>query len=589
MRTFITGLLFLSFSNPALAQLPVFQWAKAFIAHNSFNPSVNSNGRSVAVDQNGDVYSAGLFNYTTDFDPGPGLYTLSANNSAVTAIYLSKLSAAGDFLWAIQISTYPEFGNIEISVDKNNNVYIVSELRLATDFDPGPGEFILSPIGAWDAFVAKYDADGNLVWAKQFGGPGDAVPRSDVLDIDADGNVIVCGNFNNTVDFDPGPGVFNLTSTAHIQSFIVKLTSGGDFVWAKQLGTSPIVYAGAHIADVKCDLKGNIYTTGDFSGTCDFDPGTTEFLLQSHGLRSGYVAKLDGDGNFIWAKKFASNSQDYYELCDTRGIDVDEYGNAYVTGDFLGSFDFDPGPNTHAVTSNNYDWFILKLNVEGNFIWVDIIGGADIDIGTDVSVGNDGSIYAIGTIGHTADLDPGPGDYTVTTSFKYGASALVKVGQTGSLITAVTFDEVSAEMEGNCLTRRMVLDDFQNIYITGVMGGFIDFDPGQAVYPLSSGTGDAPFVLKLSKCANATTSTLTIHTCNSYILNDEIYDTSGTYRQIIPNSTGCDSMITLHLTINNMHTAQTKAICEGESYWAGGAYQTVLGAVYRYVSVELVL
>lgn len=528
------------------------------------------------MDQIGNVYSAGLFNYTTDFDPGPGIFTLSAANWANTAIYISKLSATGDFLWAIQIPTYVEFGNIEVRVDKDNNVYIASELRLPTDFDPVPGVYMLSPTGGWDAFVAKYDPNGNLIWAKQFGGPGDTVPRSDVLDIDNDNNVIVCGNFNNTVDFDPGPAVNNMTSTAHIQAFIVKLNSNGDFIWAKQFGNSPIVYSGSHIADVKCDLQGNIYATGDFSGNCDFDPGSGTYPLQSQGMRDGYIAKLDPNGNFIWAKCFGNTTHDYYQFSDTRGIDVDASHNVYIAGNFMGTFDFDPGSNTHIISSSNYDWYVLKLNEQGDFVWVNTFGGSDGDIGADVTVGNDGTVYTIGTIGHTADMDPGPGVYTITTINQYGASALVKVNSNGSFISAASFDQIGSDY-GDCLTRRMVVNDLQNIYITGYVSGTIDFDPGPNVYPLSSGGTEAPFVLKLARCTNITTSTLDISTCNNFTLNNETFDSTGTYIRTIPNSTGCDSIITLHLTINKKFSEQTKGICEGETFFAGGANQTTSG------------
>ena len=577
MRKYFVSLIFLIVINDAAAQLPVFQWAKAFVAHNQYNPSVYSNGRSVAVDQMGNVYSAGLFNHTTDFDPGPGIFTISAGNWANTAIYISKLSASGDFLWAIQIPTYVEFGNIEVRVDKDNNVYIASELRLPTDFDPGPGVYTLSPTGGWDAFVAKYDPNGNLVWAKKFGGPGDTVPRSDVLDIDNDNNVIVCGNFNNTVDFDPGPGVYNITSTAHIQAFIVKLNNNGDFIWAKQFGNSPIVYSGSHIADVKCDLQGNIYATGDYSGNCDFDPGSGSYSLQSQGMRDGYIAKLDPNGNFRWAKSVGNTTHDYYEFSDTRGIDVDASHNVYIAGNFMGTFDFDPGSTTHILSSSNYDWYVLKLNEQGDFVWVNTFGGSEGDIGADVAVGNDGSVYTIGTIGHTADMDPGPGVYSITTINQYGASALVKVNSNGGFISAASFDQIGSDY-GACLTRRMVVNDLQNIYITGYVAGSIDFDPGPDVYPLSSGGTQAPFVLKLARCTNITTSTLNISTCNSFTLNNETFDSTGTYIRTIPNSTGCDSIITLHLTINKKFSEQTKGICEGETFFAGGADQTTSGA-----------
>lgn len=161
-KYFLTSILLVGILSAA-AQLPEIHWAKAFVSHNDNNPTVGTNGRSVAVDNKGNVYSAGLFTHTTDFDPGPGIFTLTANNSNERAIYISKLSPTGDFLWAIQIPTIVSSGNIEIKVDKENHVYIVSLLNLSTDFDPGVEEYILTPIGSVDAFVAKYDPNGNLV------------------------------------------------------------------------------------------------------------------------------------------------------------------------------------------------------------------------------------------------------------------------------------------------------------------------------------------------------------------------------------------------------------------------------------------
>ena len=123
----------------------------------------------------------------------------------------------------------------------------------------------------------------------------------------------------------------------------------------------------------------------------------------------------------------------------------------------------------------------------------------------------------------------------------------------------------------------MVIDNSQNIYITGYVSGTIDFDPGPRVYPLSSGMDQSPFVMKLGKCKNPTTSTLNINACNSYTLNTEIFDLPGTYIRTIPNTAGCDSIITLHLTINKKTTEQNIAICEGSSFFAGGADKTLSG------------
>ena len=564
---------------PAFAQLPETQWARSFVENNFWNYSVYSNGRSVAVDNAGNVYSTGLFTNETDFDPGPAIYSLDAANWAHSAIYVSKLSPTGDFMWAIQIPTYVEFGNIEITVDKDNNVYVASELRLPTDFDPGPGVVMLSPTGGWDAFVAKYDTNGNLVWAKQFGGPGDTVPRSDVLAVDDDNNVVVCGNFNNTVDFDPGPGVYNITSSAHIQSFVVKLNTNGDFVWAKQFGNSPIVYLGSNIADVKCDHQGNIYMTGNFTGSCDFDPGAGTFLLASTSMRDGYIAKLDADGNFGWAKRIGNTTNDYWQYAETRGIALDADNNVYTGGDFFGSFDFDPGPGSYIINSaGSSDCYVLKLNAQGDFVWAGAFGGINQDVGTVVAAGADGNIYASGYILHTADMDPGPAVHTLTSANMYEATVILKLNPNGGYISAGSFENISTY--GELFARRIVSDQLNNIYLTGYVAGIVDMDMGPGVYPLNSGGTQAPFVAKLSKCLNATASTLNISACSSYTLNGETFTTAGTYIRTIPNSFNCDSVITLHLTLNNRYTDQNKMICEGESFFAGGAYQTTTG-IYK--------
>jgi len=119
------------------------------------------------------------------------------------------------------------------------------------------------------------------------------------------------------------------------------------------------------------------------------------------------------------------------------------------------------------------------------------------------------------------------------------------------------------------------------IYVSGMFGGTVDFDPGPAVYPLDEGRGwiDA-FVVKLSKCTNVTTSNLNISSCDSYTLNNHTYDTTGVYLQTIPNASGCDSIITLNLTINKKFTEQNISICEGEYFYAGGTNQNTSG-IYK--------
>lgn len=577
MPRLFASLILLLFASFTYAQQPVLDWARHFTnaGDNRIYRDL-SNGRTVGVDDNGNVYSAGLFQYTLDFDPGPGVFTLSAANYFETAIYISKLDAQGNFVWAVQLPVLVEWSAIEMKVDGEGNVYLASNFPEEADMDPGPGVHKLSPTGFRDAFVIKLDTNGNLVWVKQFGGPGDTGPASTAIDIDSEGNVIICGQFNNTVDFDPGPATFNITSTAHMQSFMVKLDKNGDFIWALQFGNAPVVYSGAGINDVRCDKDGNIYTTGTFAGNCDFDPGSGTYNLRGISLMDAYTCKLDAGGNFVWAKRIGNNTNDYYQYIQPRGIDIDSRGNVLTTGYFLGDIDFDPGPGNYIIANHTKgvgEAFLLTLNNNGDLNRAIKMDSPEGGQGYDLITDNADNVYLIGEFDDETDFDPGQGTYTITKPQDYFIT-LMKLDAGGNFVYAIAFEPID---DGMCWLRRMAIDNEQNIYITGFIAGAMDFDPGPNVYQLISTMDESPYVLKLGKCPNATSADLYITSCDSYSLNNETFDSSGIYRRTIPNSSGCDSLITLYLTISKQFKTQTINICEGESFFAGGANQTTSG------------
>ena len=568
-RLLFTFFCFFCWIQSAVSQLPVLGWAKVFDAYSADY----SNGRTVGVDAQGNVFSAGFFENSLDFDPGPGLHMMTGGGPFNQGIYISKLDINGNFVWAKQIPTTISWSAIELKIDRAGNIYLAADLRNTADMDPGPGVFMMSPIGFRDAFVIKLNNDGNLIWAKKFGGPGDTGPQAFSIDLDPQDNVFIGGLFNNTVDFDPGPGTVNMTSTAHQQSYIVKLNYNGDYLWSKQFGNGSVTYANSFINDIKCDGFGNLLITGSFAGTCDFDPGSGVYnLISSAGSTGdGFIAKLDGNSNFIWAKSVGQSGGNNHYITPI-GIDVDGMNNVVICGYFIGNFDFDPGTGVQNISSMSQDCFILKLNDQGNYIWAKTIGSVDGCTGNDLVTDFSGNVYIIGSFGNSVDFDPGPGVHIIN-STHYGASAVVKLSPAGNFIYAAPFQSIDY---GTSLFRRMVIDANLSIYVTGYASGISDFDPGPGIFPLAGGS-ESPFVLKLNPCPNRTSFSLDISTCNSYTLNNQVYDSSGTYVQTIPNSSGCDSVITLRLIINKKRTEQLKTICSGESFFAGGAIQFTSG------------
>ena len=151
-----------------------------------------------------------------------------------------------------------------IAVDASGNVYTAGYFYDSFDFDPGPGTTFLASMGIADVFISKLDSKGNFLWAKRLGGKSD--DKSLAIALDPLGNVYVGGGFGDTVDFDPGSGTLNLIADNTYNQFILKLDSSGNIVWAKRIGTW-----GAF--SITVDTASNVFTTGLFSGTTDFDPG----------------------------------------------------------------------------------------------------------------------------------------------------------------------------------------------------------------------------------------------------------------------------------------------------------------------------
>jgi len=132
------------------------------------------------------------------------------------------------------------------------------------------------------------DTNGDLVWARSMGGTGDDGGWG--IAVDGAGNVYTTGEFRLTVDFDPGPGSFNLSSEGGLDIFVSKLDANGDFIWARAMGGS-----GNDLGwSIAVDGTGNVYTTGDYAAIADLDPGPDTFNLPWAGKWDVFVLKLSG-------------------------------------------------------------------------------------------------------------------------------------------------------------------------------------------------------------------------------------------------------------------------------------------------------
>lgn len=396
-----------------------FVWAKSFFLDNIFD---------IVLDASSNVYIVGEFSGTRDFDPGPGTYTATALAAGVASVdaFICKLDANGNFIWVKNIGVGDENEVAKkIAIDLVGNLYINGHITgytgtsMPIDLDPGITTFTVTNNSS---FISKLDGNGNFVWAKGINN----LSQSDIqsLDVDATGNLLLAGTFTGTINFDTNGGTSNLTSLGQDDMFIAKLDGNGNLTWVKQTGSTGFDSPNSSTFD----SFGNIYTTGIYEGTVDFDPNGGIVNSTSLGSSDIFISKLDGAGNYLWSKSVGGSLADGGVSATT-----DALGNVYVTGFYNGVADFDPSVGiTNLISTGGYDIFITKFDAIGNLQWVNSMGGTSTDYPYTIALDVLNNIHTTGTFKLTCDFDPNAGVANLTAT---GTDAYIhKMGPTGGTV-----------------------------------------------------------------------------------------------------------------------------------------------------------
>ncbi len=514
-------------------------------------------GRSVTIDQAGNIIVVGKFAGTVDFDPSASVFNLT---SSTYDVFAAKYDSNGNFLWATctEATTSNSIDVLDVTSDIWNNIYLVGYYQSTVDFYPGAGSHIATSSGLQDAYVLKLKPNGDYDWSFQFGASGS--DRCHAITTDADGNLYITGQFSGTTDFDPSMNVANETTLSNTDMFLASIDTGKVYNWSQSMGGAT---GGTFGKDIDILGNGNILLGGEFSGTTEFNPGGTSFSETSSGHYDAFFGEYNPtNGVLVQFKTFGS--------ADFQGVNslkVSSNGDFLLGGIFQGTVDFDPTPSSDTYTANGggTDAYISKYDANWNYLWTAVIDGAGYDDVKGVDLGANGEAYLTGVFeGANVDLDPGVGSYTVNTNgYEYPfVSKIIDCTPSSSTDVIIACDS-------------LVWIDGQTYYTSN----------NTATYTLVNASG-CDSVITLDLTINQTSyATITETACDSYYwnLNGNMYFTSGSYVDTITNTVGCDSVVTLNLTINQSYsTDEFVTACDsydwvnGMTYGASGFYTTVL-------------
>ena len=317
--------------------------------------------------------------------------------------YLMKLSPDGDLIWEKKWGCNTANS---VCIDTYGNLFVAGGFSFTPDFDPGEGVENHTSNGFINAYMSKFDPDGNYLLSRAWGGSGDEYNPDEALAIDCDssGDVYITGKFCSMVDFNPGPDVNEHTANGFNDVFLLKLDQNGAFQWSKTWGGADVDFAN----DLAVDASNNIYLTGSYSDSVNFAQGSGgEVVYTSNGVTDVFLSRFDSSGNHAWTRTWGGVNTDI-----GNRIETDINGNIFVLGEFMYSVDFDPGSSVNILTTNGGKHiFLSRFSPDGNFLKINSWGpeyGSDSS-GNGLAVDGSSNIAVSGSFRGTIDFDDGPG------------------------------------------------------------------------------------------------------------------------------------------------------------------------------------
>lgn len=431
------------------------------------------------------IYIAGEFVNILDFVPGTNVDDLETSGSWDG--FFAKFDLEGNFIFARKVGGIGIDASFTIAVDAEEYIYLAGIFEATANFSNGLENYYLTSNGDYDGFLAKYDAEGNLIYARNMGGV--SYDQCIAVTTDLNNNVLVTGIFYGTSDFDPGIEVHNLYSDILIGGvFLVKYDEEGNFLYANSASGD---VAEVYPSNVATDSHGNAIIIGTYTDVVSFYAPTDTVTLTPLDEET-YFAKYDSIGNLVFATTLGQAGG--YIYGQTIALDSDD--NIFIAGSFTGDIDFDVYDGTHILSSNgNGDIFFAKYKTNGELLFVKALEGMEFwEHVHDITLDNGGNIYIAGQFG-SCDFDPGSSIFPIDAGFDDSADIFfAKYNAEGNLVYVNSYGVANIDV-----ARGIALDEEENIYLTGSFNDNIDFNPGYQGGELFANSYDDIFLAKFSQ------------------------------------------------------------------------------------------
>lgn len=504
-----------------------------------------------ATDNSGNVYLAGRTSSILNIAEGG--YQNTLNGGSWGDAFLAKFDSDGERQWATYYGGNDDDSGLSCTVDEAGRVYMSGQTQSNSGIASNGHQNNYGG-GTMDAFLVKFNSNGTRSWATYYG--GELFDRGRHCAVDSSGNVYLVGTTRSMSNIALNGHQPNNGGNGNDDAFIVKFNSDGERQWATYYGGANGEYG--HSCSVSG--PGDIYMagyTGSFNGISmggfqmDFGGGTED----------AFLVKFNSNGVRQWSTYFGGNDSDLGFSCAT-----DKFGNIFLAGETRSTSDIASGGHQVSFGGGPTDSFLAKFNPEGLLQWSTYYGGSNQDRVWPCVVDSHGNVYIAGTTGSSSEI--AFEGYQTTYGGGSEDAFLAKFYPNGILQWSTYYGDEDIDYGQSC-----AIDNSGNIYMAGYTQSTSNIASGGHQNTFGGGWGDA-YLVKFESGCNPTSHTIDEIACDTILYNGQAYTESGIYLITLTNAAGCDSIVTLNLTINNSTTG-TDIVTACDSYnWIDGITYT---------------